>query len=379
MRRALTAVLFVLTLGRAAAGQQPAAPPVCGASTSLTLLGIDTRGGEALFALPDGGWIDLRLGDTPTALRIPAEARPLAGASTGPGPLIVVRPCGDTCLQPERLAGGSFQALGEALVAPASATVAVTYDNGGAPWIVLHEPSGSGVLDARAFRLTAGEWQPSGRLRVTDVGNSGAFPISTEKDAITSGTGLFRAGAEAGYWLKGLPDLSPSRRGQVIPLGGASAAVVAADGVVYRSSDRGATWRKALWTPWSATVVQPWTAGKDYESEPPAGDLAFPFPMVWFDRRDPNATEHVVLSTMADTGEWTTVATVPATIERAASEGLEIRDILRLSGNRWALVAGCSDAGEIVLRMTGPGAGGRGASNTILSLPIQRLSQSSPK
>ena len=125
--------------------------------------------------------------------------------------------------------------------------------------------------------------------------------------------------------------------------------------------------------------MQPWTAGKDYESEPPAGDLAFPFPMVWFDRRDPNATEHVVLSTMTDTGEWTTVATLPATIERAASEGLEIRDILRLSGNRWALVAGCSDAGEIVLRMTGPGAGGRGVSNATLSLPIQSTSPSAPK
>jgi hypothetical protein len=155
--------------------------------------------------------------------------------------------------------------------------------------------------------------------------------------------------------------------------------VVAADGVVYRTSDRGATWRRALWTPWAATVVQPWTAGKDYESEPPAGDLAFPFPIVWFDRRDANGPERLVLSTMNDSGDWASAGTFPATIERSGSEGLEIRDILRFGGDRWALVAGCSDAAEIVLRLIGASPGGRSASNAVLSLPIQGLSQSAPK
>ncbi len=378
-RLSLASALLAVVLQPGARAQtveavQPARPrPACDAATPLTLLGIDTRAGEALFALPEGGWIDLRLSDPPSAAWIPAGDRRLTGASIGPGALVVIRPCGDNCLQPERLVDGAFEAYGEALVAPASATVAATYDNGGTPWIVLHEPGGPGVLDARAFRLAAGssEWKPTGRLRVTDVGSTGAFPIASEQDAITSGTGLFRAGAEAGYWLVSLPELPAARRGQVVPLGGAAAVDVAADGVVYRTNDRGATWRRALWTPWSSTVVQPWTVGKDYESEPAAGDLTLPFPLVWFDRRDASGAEKIVLSTMSASGDWSSLATVPATIDGGAGESLEIHDILRLREGRWALVAGCSKSGEIVLRMIFPGARG-GASSSVVSVSIQR-------
>jgi hypothetical protein len=328
----------------------------CDATTTLTLVGVDTASRSALFGLSGGGWVEVTLGDTSRARLVSLGAAPLAAASQGAGPLFVVQSCGASCLQPARLQDGVLAPLGEEITAPASATVTALYDSGGTAWIVLHERAGQASLTARTFRLQDRDWKASGTRRVTDAGTPGAVPIPGKQAGIVSGTGRFQAGADADDWLAGLPDLG-ARRGRLIPLGGDDAVEMSADGVIYRTNDRGAHWRRALWTPWSPTGVQPWSPGDDYEAELAAGDLEPPLPIVWFDHRDPKTQSRIVLSMTTAAGDWTTIATLPATIEPTAGEKLEVQEVLRFPGSLWTLVAGCTagptsdTAGTLVLRV----------------------------
>ncbi|HZI63715.1 MAG TPA: hypothetical protein VFE44_02990, partial [Thermoanaerobaculia bacterium] len=256
-RSTSSAILAAWLLAAAHGAAQPDPPAAeqgpCAAGAPLTLIGFDTATGGALFALAggeQGGWlIELEAGAS-RALAYPQPAgAPVGGGSFGPGPVFTVAPCGRDCLQPQVWRSGAWQPLGEALPAPATVNVHATYDRGGAPWLVLHRTAGAG-LEARALRLEGGEWIAKGRQRATDAGHPGAVPVPDLPDAVVSGTALFQAGAAPGYWLEGLPALPPERRGEVTPLGGAAAAYVAADGLVYLTADRGASWRRSAWTPW---------------------------------------------------------------------------------------------------------------------------------
>lgn len=348
------------------ANNAPATAVACDADSALTLVGLDTASGKALFAVANhgsgGGWLELRFAERRATLA-PAGSELVLGSSAGPGAVFAVLACGENCLQPARFSAGRFIALGAALLVPARATVAATYDGGGAPWIVLHEPSDAGVLAARAFRLTDGEWLPRGTLRVTDVGHPGAHAVPGDRQTITSGTGLFSAAAEPRYWLDGLPELAPARRGQVVPLGDESAAYVAADGVVYRSHDRGVSWRRSLWTPWSANVVQPWKLGEDYDAELPNGALRLPLPLVWFDHRDPKAPSRILLTEMDADGTWRELAVLPALLPRpvaqSAAAPVEVSEVMRFDDGSWLLFGGCvAGDGEsrVALQTWRPGA-----------------------
>lgn len=347
---ALVASLALTGWTGAGADEGALARGACPPGAALTLLGVDTAARQALFAARDGGWIALALGDAPHAAGMAAPAGAL-GASFGRGAIVVVTRCGDACLRAAALRDGGLAPLGEDFVASPTANVAATYDAAGTPWIVLLEPGGApGVELARAFRLQGSEWRAAGALRVTHVGAHAAHAVPGAPDAITCGTGMFHGAGEPSYWLDGLPDLPPGRRGEVVPLGDGVAAVIAADGVVYRTRDRGAQWRRALWTPWSSTVVQPWTAGRDYQAELPAGDLALPLPLVWYDRRHPEHGDRIVLATMTADGDWRVAGESPAVLPVPGGEPVESGDVLRFE-TEWDLVAGCAANGVAVRRL----------------------------
>lgn len=359
---ALLATVAVALGAAPASNSNPPRGARCDVETSLTLVGLDTASATALFALPDpasgAAWLELRFRER-TAVAYAAGSPVVQGTSSGSGPIFSVLSCGNNCLQPARFSAGRFEPLGEALLVPASATVSATYDGGGTPWIVLHEPSGIGVLEVRAFRLVGREWTPRGTLRVTDVGHSGAHAVPGDKESITAGTGLFSPTAEPRYWLDGLPDITPARRGEVVPLGSEYAAYIAADGTVFRTGDRGATWRRSIWTPWSATVVQPWKRGEDYDAEPPNGSLQLPLPLVWFDHRDPKAPSRAVLTEMDSDGAWRQLAALPALLSVAGADSVELTEVIRFDDGTWLLFGGCVAHGNesrIVLQIWRPGA-----------------------
>ncbi|MEO8503705.1 MAG: hypothetical protein ABI609_07410 [Acidobacteriota bacterium] len=323
------------------------APPICDASTSFTLIALDSRERSLLFALPGGGWMELRAGATsPSATLYPADSRVLRGASSGSGPVFVVVECGRDCLEVETFSSGRFETLGEPLVASARTSALAAYDHEGTPWVLLQQSNDGSAIDTRAFHLAGKDWKPAGTRRVTDVGHPGVHAAPGAGDAVTSGTGLFSASAEATTWPKGLPEISAARRGEIVSLGEDRAAYIAADGAVYRSSDRGATWRRVLWTPWSSDWVQIWTRSVDYDSELPGGALGPSLPMLWFDHRDPKAAPALVLSEMDTTGTWAELATLPAALAVEGGAPAEISEMVRFDDGSWGLFAGCSTRGS---------------------------------
>ena len=259
--------------------------------------------------------------------------------------MFVVVECGEDCLEVESFSSGRFESLGEPLTASAHTSALATYDEGGAPWVLLQQSKGSGI-DTRAFRLAGKDWKPSGTQRVTDVGHPGVHAAPWAKDAVTSGTGLFSASKAATSWPSGLPEVPAARRGEIVPLGEDLAAYVAADGAVYRSSDRGATWRRAIWTPWSSDWVQIWTRSVDYDSE---FGVPGPVLMLWFDHRDPKVSPALVLSEMDAAGNWAQLAILPAALGVEGSDPSEIAEItemVRFDDGSWGFFAGCAANGS---------------------------------
>lgn len=342
MRRMRPPLPALALAGACALAAPAAAATACGPDSVLTLVGLDTSDGAALFALraPDAAWLlEVRPGaDTAALHRDDGAAR--QGASVGPGLPLAVTRCGADCLQPLVWKAGSWQALGEALTAPAAATVHGTWDRGGAPWLVLHTlgPPAPQVR-AAAFRFDGREWQPRGALTVSDFGVAGAVPVPDRADAVASGTGLFAAGEPAGSWLHGLPELPRERRGVVYPTGGQSALYLAADGVAYATRDQGRTWARPLWTPWGETAAQAWKPGEDYQVEAPLGAPRLPFALAWLDRRAGGEATFALTETRAD-GVWKVLARLPETLATGGRR-LPIAHLLADDAGHWSLVAGC--------------------------------------
>ena len=95
----------------ALAARIASAEPVCGSNTPLTLIGIDTTSGTMLISAPPlgpaGPWVIELSGDGSRARLHEDRARGRFGGSVGPGPVIAASPCGKSCVQPVRWAGGS--------------------------------------------------------------------------------------------------------------------------------------------------------------------------------------------------------------------------------------------------------------------------------
>lgn len=329
-----------------------AAPAICDGSTAVTLLGMDTSSGRMLFAIPpmsdDGkGWLVELDAEGREARAWPAPPKGLFGGSVGPGPVLAVTPCGASCLQPVRwtgtASGSGWEPLGDPLTAPTAATVTPTYDNTGAPWVILHGASRQdGQVQAWAFRLEGREWQNEGGQTVTAVGQPAALPAPQRKDGVLTGTGLFSSSGRPEIWVVGVPNLPAERRGQLIALTGSSVAYVSADGVVYLSDDSGKSWRRSTWTPWGTRgTAGMWRQGKDYWVDLPFGDHRGALRLVWFDRRRPTE-ETILLTRLAPSGDWLRLAETRSEVRSKSGEQLPVTQVLVPRGEIWLLLSGCA-------------------------------------
>lgn len=353
--------LHVATLAVAlAAAPVSAAVPICDGGTALTLIGMDTAAGRTLFSIPPSGtsqaaWIVELDAEGREARVYPDDPKGRFGGSVGPGPVVAGHPCGPSCLQPVQWKEGSWEPLGESLVAPEAATVAATYDRTGVPWVLLYGHSAKeGQLKAWAYRLENRVWQNRGTAEVAAVGEPQALPAPQRKDGILTGTGLFSASGPPEAWVTGLPSLPAARRGQLIALTGTSAAYVSGDGVVYLSDNSGKAWRRSTWTPWGAQdTVGIWRQGKDYWVDLPSGDHRASLRLAWFDHRRPT-DEVLVLTRLGTAGEWLRLTESPGEVKTKNDERLPVTQVLVTQGETWLLLSGCAATAEgsgLVLRV----------------------------
>jgi len=343
----LAALALLVSLPTAAA---PLA--ICDGSTAVTLLGMDTASGRMLFSIPstgeDGrGWLVELDPEGREARAWPNPPKGLFGGSVGPGPVLAVTSCGTSCLQPMRWTGGAsdsgWEPLGDPLTSPTAATVTPTYDNTGAPWVILHGASRQdGQIQAWAFRMEGREWKNVGGQMVTAVGQPSALPAPQRKDGVLTGTALFSSSGRPEVWVTGVPSLPAERRGQIIALTGTSAAYVSADGVVYLSDDSGKGWRRSTWTPWGTqSTAGMWRQGTDYWVDLPVGDHRGALRLVWFDRRRPTE-ETVVLTRLAPSGDWIRLSETRSEVRSKSGEQLPVTQVLVPKGEIWLLLSGCA-------------------------------------
>jgi len=365
MRSRGLAVLLLglaLLLGPALALSVPAASAaeICDAGAALTPVGLDTADGRVLLAVPplgnrgDGWLVEVAPGaESARAWRDPAaQLRGRFGGSVGPGPVLALRPCGDSCLQPVRWQAGAWKPLGEPLPLPAVSTAGLTYDLTGAPWIVIHRAAEKdGQVRAWAFRLEGREWMAKGTLTVSAVGDLQAVPAPQRKDGVLSGTGLFSASGPPETWVTGLPTLPPAKQGQLIALGGGFAGYLSADGAIYLSGDTGKTWRRSTWTPWGAGTTGIWRQGSDFWVDLPLGDRQGRMQLAWFDRRVPSA-EKLVLSRLNHDGTWVQLASAGSEVT-TKNDRLPLSHLLVPEPDVWLLLSGCAataDGSFLVVR-----------------------------
>ena len=321
---------------------------ICDHNTALTLIGIDTTSGDMLFSVPplSGGTGHIVEIDAlgRAARAYPDPPKGLFSGSVGPGPVLAATPCGENCVQPMQWNQGSWQPLGEPLRTPTASNIAPTYDESGAPWLVLQGAAGSdGRLPTWAFRLKNREWHGRGPLDVMAIGQPPALPAPQRRDGILVGTGLFSASGSPTSWATAVPTLPAERRGQLVALTGTSAAYISADGVVYLSDDAGKKWRRSTWTPWGATeVVGSWLQGKDYWVDLAYGNHLGGLRLAWYDRRVPSKGERILLTRLNPGGGWTTLAEAPCEIKTKSGDILSIAQIVVPKGDTWLLLSGCA-------------------------------------
>jgi len=318
----------------------------CDSTTALTLVGVDTTARRALFALPVAGesgdsarWLleaDLAGGAARAWEEPPGPVR--FGGSTGPGPILTAERCGPQCLQVVRLDGERWRPAGESLLASDATTLHLTWDRAGAAWAVIHSLVG-GRTAAAAYRLEGGDWVSKGALALRAVGNPGAVPAVDADDGVISGDGLFTATSNPRRWLEALPAVADARSGELVWLGGKSAAHLAADGM-RTTADGGVTWQPLRWQPLTGGEGDlAWRAGRDYRVELAEGERRPPLAAMWTDRRVADE-EKLLIAAQVD-GAWRVLARTPAGILTEGGERLPYNHLFRFAGERWELVTGC--------------------------------------
>jgi hypothetical protein len=373
------AVLLLACVVASTAAARAAGPAVCDVTTALTPVGVDSAAGTVLVAIaPLGeshrGWLVELASDTGEATAWPDDGGGRFGGSVGPGPVLALRPCGDTCLQPVRWHAGRWEPLGEPIRAPAVSTAGTTYDLTGTPWVVIHR-SGERTgeikeVKAWAFRLEGREWIAKGQLAVTAVGDLQAVPAPQRKDGVLSGTGLFSASGPPEIWVAGLPTLPPERQGQLIALGGGFAAYLSADGAIYLSNDTGKSWRRSTWTPWGAGTTGIWRQGSDFWVDLPLGDRQGPLQLAWLDRRTAD-DEKLVLARLGHEGDWVQLANTGSEVKTRKNDRLPLSHLLVPRPDVWLLLSGCATTGEgsgLVVRTFAGGA--LGAARFVALRPV---------
>lgn len=350
--RSVRSVLSVgVTLGLllVAAAAHAAAPAICDQNTPLTLIGLDTRSGSMLFSVPPlgagTGWLVEIDAAAKEARAWPDPPKGLFSGSVGPGPVLAVVPCGENCVQPLQWGGsGSWQPIGEPLRTPTASNLAPTYDESGAPWLVLQgSAKPDGRLPTWGFRLEGREWNGRGPLDVMAVGQPPALPAPQRRDGVLVGTGLFSSSGSPENWVTAVPTLPAARRGQLVALNGTSAAYLSADGVAYLSDDSGKKWRRSTWTPWGSTeVVGSWLQGKDYWVDLAYGNHLGGLRLVWYDRRVASQGERILLTRLTPGGGWAKLAEAPSEIRTKGGDILSISLVVVPKGDAWLLLSGCA-------------------------------------
>jgi hypothetical protein len=366
---------------------------LCDEGTPLSPVGLDTLRGTLLFTVENVQrdlvaapyWTLELLPGALTATAVPDQLR--IGGSFGPGPVVAARRCGEGCLALDRWITGSSPAAGGAADAPgwqpvgpslglaATASFAATYDTGGRLWVVVLEAADQrGGTVAAARWLDGDRWVDAGRLGVVAVAAPAASPAPGQDDAILVGSGRFSTSAPPATWVGGLPAVAAERRGQLVAVGAAAAAYVAADGTVFLSEDRGSSWRQETWTPWRVGPVQVWQRGTDYSLDL-AGGLRPPFrlPVLLFDQRQPHDPRLWLAGWRPGSGAggWTVELELGAEVPLDRGGALPTNEVVQRREGDWLLLSGClvTPAGSaLVVREVV--AGGVGAARLVPLRPL---------
>jgi hypothetical protein len=339
----------------------------CDSATALTLIGVDTRAERALFAVPARGggeaWLieaDLRAGTASAALESGAGGR--FGGSTGPGPVLAARRCGDRCLQVVAFRDGAWRALGEPLLAPASASIQGTWDRAGGAWVVLQtlteaDVPGGKLVAATAYRLEGGDWGSKGALAVHGAGSAAVHAAPPGEEGIVCGDGQFTAAGRPRRWIEMLPPEVSA--GELVWLGGRAAIHLGEDGLLRSTDDGGARWQALRWQPWTGGEGDlAWRPGRDYWVELPEGERSTPLLGVWNDERVASRPR-LHFARHEGAGAWRAlVVEAPQGLLTAGGERLPYNHILRF-GDRLVLVTGCVARGEGPALAVRPLEGGR--------------------
>lgn len=322
----------------------PAVPghgqPRCDSSTALTLVGVDSAAGHALFALPRGGAEGWLIAADLTAGAAAAWPEPMAakrrGSSSGPGAPLLTLTCGDRCLQPVTFRDGEWSALGEPVLAPAAATVHGTWDRAGNAWLVLHLGRAEAGVQALGYRLDGKDWRQEGSLVVRGVGSPGAYPAPPGEPGVVSGDGHFVAGAKPRRWLAA----RPAEGGDLLWLGGARAVQLGADGVLRWTTDGGTRWELLRWLPWASGEGDlAWRPGREHWIELPEGERRPPLLAVWNDQRVPTRAR-LVVAEESGPGSWRRLVELPQGLATSQGERLAFNHLLRFE-DRLVAISGC--------------------------------------
>jgi len=340
LRVAALAAVLAASFGRVTA----AAMERCDSTTPLTIVGVDTRAERLLLAPPvkgdAPGWLfelDLRNASA-SAWPEPDPTARFAGSS-GPGPILAARRCGEQCLQIVRFEGGAWQPLGEPLLASAGDTVNATWDADGNAWVVLHGARGPQGIAAQAYRLAGRDWKSAGSLPVSAVGNPGALAAPAGESGVVSGNGQFAVDARPRHWWATTSTASLAH-GELLWLGGPHAALLTADAQLEVTDD-GHTWQPVRWLPWTSGEGDlSWKPGRDYWVELPEGDREPPLVAVWTDARVAGKPRSFIAHREAD-GTWKNDVALPPGILTSGGERLPFNQMVRFPGERWVLLTGC--------------------------------------
>ncbi|HEX4952371.1 MAG TPA: hypothetical protein VF017_03115 [Thermoanaerobaculia bacterium] len=336
MRALLGLVVWSLASSGAAGGGA-----LCPEPRPLTFFGADTAAGSFSYALEDpAGTLVLitvtERSETARALDLPA----LFAGSVGAGSLFAWQRCGEGCVEALRLEGAAWRPLGQPLAVANVANLTSLYDRSGSAWLVVHSPAEAGWVETSAWRFEAGAWVAKGQLPALAVGSPAALPAPEDPQGVVSGSARFSAQGPPTTWAVGLPRLPEEKEGSLYPLGPIGAVYVAADGDLYLSPDRGATWQGSRWRPWGIERTEIWTFGTEFDLDVPNGTLGAPLGLAWWDRR-PGKKPTLFVSEIDEQGRFRLLAEVP--LEVAADTGtlVELTQLARTGSGRWLFLSDC--------------------------------------
>jgi|CXWL01.1.fsa_nt_gi hypothetical protein len=362
--RLLSAFAALLLAAGAASAVTLDLARLCTDASPVTVVGMDFQTGTLLLSLTNEQaaempgtptWLVALAPGASTAALFRGDAVGRTGGSFGPGPILSGLPCGVDCLQVERWRGdrdpvSPWEPVGDPLPLGETMSFAATYDHTGTPWVLLQKLGAAGATVGWAYRLQGREWVAAGSLPTLALPSPPLSPAPTGLggDAVVAGAARFAPSGRPSNWVTGLPTLPRERQGQLLSLVDGAAGYFAADGTLFVSADRGATWRQQVWTPWQRGSVQIWQRGSDFSTDLPGGVRGDAFYVTWFDQRDA-ADPRIWMSAWrpgpAMPGQEIPSPEVlwngPGVIATDTGDRLPVQEVLQRRPGDWLLLAGC--------------------------------------